>query len=147
MTRSTFRKTTLNVRALEAREVPATLAGGILLIEGTNYADTVNVRYRADLELIEGRTETRAPPTAFPKPPVSRMVEYFAPPEVRAIHFFGFGGNDVFQNDIRLGAGGRVIADGGAGNDRLQTVSPFGTPTHDGVIPAGGGGKDVLGGG
>src|SRR4051794_23986154 len=119
---TTRRMTALSVRPLEAREVPATLTAGVLLIEGTNYADTVTVHYRADLELVEVTTVSQQPRPTNPMKPARgpiRTVQYFAGPEVREIQFFGNGGNDVFQNDVRLPAGGRVVADGGAGDDRL----------------------------
>jgi Ca2+-binding RTX toxin-like protein len=146
MTPSTYRKTVLSVCPLEAREVPATLTAGVLLIEGTNSADTVTVHYRADLELAEVTTVTQRTLNGMPLPPV-RRVEYFPATEVREIRFFGFGGNDVFQNDLVLPAGGSVFADGGAGDDRLQTVSPYGSWARDGATLMGGAGNDVLIGG
>src|SRR5215207_5699600 len=159
MTLTKARKTTLHALPLEAREVPAAfLSGGYLHIEGSDYADTVTVRYRGDVdEMVEVTIETQYPrrpapgkrPGTPPKPALGpvRSVQYFAAPEVHDILFSGNGGNDVFRNEFVLPAGGRVQADGGAGHDRLQSVSPRTPEFGAGIFLTGGPGNDVLVGG
>jgi Ca2+-binding RTX toxin-like protein len=148
--------TPLYLRALESRDPPsATVVDGVLRIEGTAGHDTVTVRYLGAFELAEVTSSTRIKGTTRTE------VQYFAAPEIWRIEFRGYGGNDSFLNEFVLPFGGTVFADGGSGNDRLQTVSPFGAsrlkpadsfpveleggPGDDRLI--GGVGPDQLGGG
>jgi Ca2+-binding RTX toxin-like protein len=114
-------KNPLILNSLEARDMPsATLVGSDLRIEGTAGHDTVTVRYLAAFEIVEVRMASRATLSSAPR----TETQYFAATVIADMSFRGYAGNDSFLNEFVLPGAGTVFADGGAGNDRLQTVAP-----------------------
>lgn len=141
------RAAAIRVEGLEGRRLltgSATLnAAGQLIINGTNYADTVTVgKSGSQIVVIQYSSD------------LTKSARAFSAAQVKVIGFQGYGGNDTFNNltainsaalggsgsDLLFGGYGRNYLDGGDGNDVL-----IGGPLADTLY--GGGGQDVLDGG
>ena len=150
--KSHTRKPSLNVLALDRRDLPAgisfTASTGTLLIEGTDYRDA------ASLQMVDGRVQARL--TSFPPGASAVTTKYTVPAgvNIQRVVFDGRGGNDRFSNstwiasaaygglghDILIGGFGNDSLYGGAGRDSLYGQS--GTDTL-----FGGADSDYLSGG
>lgn len=137
----------LSVDGLEDRKLmtgSATLNGlGQLIINGTNYHDTVVVgKSGGSVIVIEYSSD------------LTKKVQAFNASQVKVIGFSGQNGNDTFYNltsipsaaqggagsDLLIGGFGKNALDGGDGYDVV-----IGGPQNDTLY--GGGGQDILGGG
>src|SRR5690349_4199061 len=128
----------LGLTALEARDVPAYVSGGILMIDGTNGADTVSVSQTIPANWYE---------LAKVRVVQNGVTQDFSKSLIRSseVQFRGNGGNDVFQNTAYL----YVIADGGSGRDVLRGGPMDDTligGTNDDVLYGGDGNDDLYGG-
>ena len=119
MKRTTTRKPSLNVLALDRRDLPAgisfTASTGTVMIDGSPYRDVASV------QVVDGRVQARL--TSFsPSSPAGVTTKYTVPAgvNVQRVVFFGGAGNDRFVNSTWVASS----ADGGFGNDYL--VGGFG---------------------
>jgi len=114
----------LDLQHLEARDVPtATLANGVLTVQGTDMADQITIDHVAgpgpgDIRVTE-----------------NGMATFFTAGLVRRVRVFGNGGDDYISHNVAginaalyggagrdeiHGDGGRDYLAGGAGNDTLH---------------------------
>jgi len=138
---TSIRNRPLNLQPLETRDVPsAWMEGSSLRIEGNDGSETITVRYAAAYDLVDVAITDHSGGWFG----AGTVHYYFAPDEIQNIEFHGHGGNDSFTNEFILPSGGIVLAEGGTGNDRLQSVTPSGGGVVARVVLRGGNDNDVL---
>lgn len=121
MAAKNLKSVSLNLQGMEERAVPASLSNGILYVVGTPHNDVVDVR-RVTTDTSDVIQVT-----------MNGHVSNWTPSKVHLIKFWGLDGHDNFVYQ----GGKDVIADGGAGNDTIQTGGG-----NDKLY--GGSGRDVL---
>src|SRR5262245_35847554 len=105
------RRARLGVEALEARDVPSygvSLTDHVLHIEGARivaFSDQINVSVQGTDVVVDWVED----------PAFGHRITRFNQADVSRIEFYGFGGNDYFQNDT----GVPCRAFGGMGNDTM----------------------------
>src|SRR5262245_43089733 len=98
------RRPKLGVEPLEAREVPAYISGGSLLISGYQGDDSATVdNYNSSYVSVTSTTGG---------------TQYFLRSQITTgtVYFWGYGGNDYFSNNVGTL---HATAYGGAGDDTL----------------------------
>lgn len=129
-------RTRLGMTALEAREVPASLSGGVLMIDGTSGNDTVTVsNTTVPIFLVGGGVNYVAGVQVTQNGVSQSFIRGFITQD--RVEFRGYGGDDYFDNNVDSMTS---YADGGSGNDTL-----YGAAVFDDLD--GGTGNDTINGG